>query len=519
MGLLHLIEQVHVVGMGASSPRVVDVLIDGDRFVGIAAKMELSSVNLDERTDGRGKLMIPGLVNAHHHSHDRFDKGRFSGLPLEVWMSLYSPPFCRRGWTPREVYLRTLVNGIEMLRNGITTVVDDIHFGAQLEPEVIHSAFQAYADLGIRADVSVAWSNLPFQDGIPYLARRLPAELHGPAPTPAAQAAMLEHWEELARSWNGRVRFAFSPSAPQRCSPAFLQKTWELAARYDRPVLIHLLETRIQALTAHKLYGKSMTAHMHDLGILTANSLLAHGVWLAPDELDRVAEAGASVVHNPACNLKLGSGVAPVAEMLRRGINVALGTDNNNGNDLNSMFDAMRLAALANGLLETGENFPVDALKAFEMATLAGARAIGQGQRLGSIEVGKQADFSLLDLGTSAFLPLNDALNQLVFCEQGGSVRQVFVGGRELLDHGRITRIDEDALTREVAERMPVMQGRILSGVEAARTLRPYLESAYRDCLGDPAMGDLARAINGCQTLPAATAPTPPTPDQGKTHD
>ena len=116
MALLHLIEQVRVVGMGGSTAQVMDVLIDGDRFVGLAPRIDLSTVNLDERTDGRGKLLIPGLINAHHHSHDRFDKGRFSGIPLEIWMGLYNPPSYRRGWTAREVYLRTLLNGIEMLR-------------------------------------------------------------------------------------------------------------------------------------------------------------------------------------------------------------------------------------------------------------------------------------------------------------------------------------------------------------------------------------------------------------------
>ncbi|MBN2975810.1 amidohydrolase family protein [Pseudomonas sp. FP597] len=495
MALLHLIEQVSVVGMGGSTAQVMDVLIDGDRFVGLAPKIDLSTVNLDERTDGRGKLLIPGLINAHHHSHDRFDKGRFSGIPLEIWMGLYNPPSYRRGWTAREVYLRTLLNGIEMLRNGITTVVDDIHFGGLFEPEVVHAAFQAYSDLGIRADVSVAWSDKPFQEGIPYLAERLPDTLKGTVSAHAA-ARVLEQWQELARSWNGRVRFVFSPSGPQRCSADFLQKTWALAEHYDRPVLIHLLETRIQALTAAKFYGKPMAAYMDDLGLLTPRSVLAHGVWLSAAELDLIAERGASVVHNPACNLKLGSGVAPIAQMLRREVNVGLGTDNNNGNDLNSMFDAMRLAALSNALLDQDEVCPVGALQAFNMATLGGARAIGRGAQTGSIEVGKQADFCLIDLKTSAFTPLNDALTQLVFCEQGSAVRDVYVGGRKLVDHGRITRIDEEALMLELMERMPTLQGRIQGGQDASDTLRPYLVGAYNDCLADPQMVGLRHSIN-----------------------
>ncbi|NWN59955.1 amidohydrolase family protein [Pseudomonas sp. MAFF 301512] len=188
--------------------------------------------------------------------------------------------------------------------------------------------------------------------------------------------------------------------------------------------------------------------------------------------------------------------MAPIAEMLRRQVNVGLGTDNNNGNDLNSMFDAMRLAALSNALLDQDAVCPVDALQAFNMATLGGANAIGRGTQTGSIEVGKQADFCLLDLKTSAFTPLNDALTQLVFCEQGNAVRDVYVGGRKLVDHGRITRIDEEALMLELMDCMPTLQGRIQGGQSASETLRPYLEGAYNDCLTDPQMAGMRHSIN-----------------------
>lgn len=214
MGLLHLIEQVLVAGMSGGPPATMDVLIDGDRFVSIAPKIDHSAVHIDDHTDGRGLLLIPGLINAHHHSHDRFDKGRFSGLPLEVWMGAYNPPTHRRDWSAREVYLRTLLNGIELLRGGITTVVDDIHFGASVDPEVVAAAFQAYVDLGIRADVSVAWSDRPFHESIPYLDQHLPRDVVAEHSTNVPSGDwVLGFWADLAQRWNGRVRFVFSPSA------------------------------------------------------------------------------------------------------------------------------------------------------------------------------------------------------------------------------------------------------------------------------------------------------------------
>ncbi|AXF12611.1 hypothetical protein CUJ91_31885 (plasmid) [Paraburkholderia graminis] len=486
MGQLHLIEQVLVAGMSGCPPQTMDVLIDTDRFVAIAPKIDLSTVRIDERTNGRRLLMIPGLINAHHHSHDRFDKGRFSGLPLEIWMSLYNPPTRPRAWTAREVYLRTLLNGTEMLRNGITTVVDDIHFGGCTDPEVVSAAFQAYTDLGMRADVSVAWGDRAFRDSIPYLDRHLAANAGSTCPVQTGDWT-LGFWEELAQEWKGRVRFVFSPSAPQRCSTAFLEKTCELARKHDRPVLLHVLETRIQALTASKNYGMPMVEYLNCHGLLDHHSVLAHGVWLSESELDLIAGADASVIHNPACNLKLASGIAPVSEMLRRGIAVGLGTDNNNGNDLNSMLDAMRLAALVSGTGDASLEAGIDASQAFSMATAGGARSIGQ-TTIGSIRVGMQADFVLLDLSSNAFLPLNDPLTQLVFCEQGQSIREVYVAGQKRVDNGRITRVDESAMLAELDEHMPFVQQRIQEGEAAAAHLRPFLEAAYRDCLADPLM-------------------------------
>ena len=290
---LHLINQITVLDASDGTVATRDVLIDGDRFVVVAPHIDASAFRVDERTDGRGKLMIPGLINAHHHSHDRFDKGRFSPLPLELWMSLYNPPTHERGWTAEEVYLRTLLNGAEMLHGGITSVVDDIHFGGRLQPALIDAAFRAYQTLGIRADVGVAWCDRPFHEAIPHLAGVLPpctaCSERGRA-LPADE--VLELWRSLAREWSGRVRFVVSASAPHRCSEQFLTRAWDLAATAGRPVHVHLLETRIQALTAQHFYGVSMIEIMRQLGILTPHSVLAHGIWVSEADLDTIASAG-----------------------------------------------------------------------------------------------------------------------------------------------------------------------------------------------------------------------------------
>jgi 5-methylthioadenosine/S-adenosylhomocysteine deaminase len=272
-----------------------------------------------------------------------------------------------------------------------------------------------------------------------------------------------------------------------------------------------LLETRIQALTAQRFYGMSMIEHMRRLGVLTPASVLAHGVWVSEADIDAIASARATIVHNPACNMKLGSGIAPVAAMLARGVNVALGTDNNNANDSNSMFDAMRLASLAASLISETVEPVIDAACSLRMATQGGVAAMGM-QYLGKIAAGHLADFCILNAGTSAFTPMNDAVTQLVFCEQGQSVSDVYVGGRRLIDQGRVTSIDEAELLREVSARMPVMLAKVRDGAAHAERLRPYLETAYRRCLEDP---EAAALIPACNLLGGARRAAGPAAGSG----
>jgi hypothetical protein len=194
--------------------------------------------------------------------------------------------------------------------------------------------------------------------------------------------------------------------------------------------------------------------------------------------------------------MKLGSGIAPIAAMLARGVKVALGTDNNNGNDSNSMFDAMRLASLSGSLAGRSMVPTIDAACCLRMATQGGAAAMSGAGTVGSIAAGQLADFCILDANTSAFTPMNDAVTQLVFCEQGRSVSEVYVGGRKLIDQGRITSIDEGELLREAATRMPTMLAKVRGGAAHAERLRPYLETAFRRCLEEPEVAALMGAYN-----------------------
>ena len=466
-------------------PEDLDIVIDGDKIAVVGENLDPEHIGVEKILSAKDKLIIPGLVNAHIHSHDRFDKGRFDNLPLEVWMMLYNPPLGRRNWSPRECYLRTMLNCIEELKSGTTTVIDDVHHGLPLTPENIEAVFQAYKDVGLRALVSIAYGDKPYYRTIPYLEELLPDHLKtvsGQNSVPDIDR-ILELWRSFAQKWQGRVQFILSPSAPQRCTDGFLQKTWLLAEEIGQPVVVHVLESRIQAATGPLFYGKSIIEHMKSLGILTPWTTLVHMVWLTDHEIALVADAGSSVAHNPVCNLKLGSGIAPVREMLDAGINVGLGTDNNNANDTANMLETLKMAALLHKVKHYDYEHWVGAKEALWMATHGGARCGLLHNQIGELAVGKKADMVLLDLGKLSFFPRNNLLHQLVFSEQGESVDTVIVDGKIILKEGRITTIDEQALLNELRSCEQEIKEKISLSSASGKEIEPYVKQAYLKCV------------------------------------
>jgi len=234
------------------------------------------------------------------------------------------------------------------------------------------------------------------------------------------------------------------------CSDALLREVVQFAEQYDLGIHTHLLETRLQAWTAQKIYRQTICAHLAQIGFLSSRLSTAHSIWLDEREMDLLAASGASVVHNPASNLKLGSGVAPVAKLKARGVNVALGTDGGDTSDSYSIFEQMRLAAFLSRIAaEDPENW-ITALDALKMGTVNGAQAVPAWRgKIGKIKPGYRADLVLLK-PSLRLRPLRDIVHQLVFCEGGQSVDTVLVDGKVVVEGGRLTGIDEEALIRRV---------------------------------------------------------------------
>jgi cytosine/adenosine deaminase-related metal-dependent hydrolase len=442
-----------------------------------------------EVVEGRGHLLMPGLVNAHFHSSVNHMKGRLPCLPLELFMLYESPALEALRPTPREAYLRTMLGCIEMLRTGTTTVGDDCFFVPEPTPEIIDAVCQAYADSGIRATVALDEPELAETEKLPFLAAIAPPDLldrlsRRPA---LGQEGLLALYDHLIGRWHGaadgRIRAAVSCSAPQRVTPGYFAALDALSRRHDLPFFAHMLETRLQRVFGlERLGGRSLVRYTHDLGLLSERMLVIHAIWVDGDDLDLIARSGASVAHNPNSNLRLGSGIMPFRAIRDRGIPVCLGVDEAIADDAVNMWSVMKTAGMIHTL--TGDDparWP-SAREVLHAATAAGGAAL-RIAGLGTLAVGAPADLVLVDLSTLGFLPLNDLPRQLVHVELGASVRQTMVAGRIVCRNGRVTSVDEAALIAEARALFEARRPALEAAAQAMAPLLPVYEAMRAQAL------------------------------------
>ncbi|AHK46978.1 guanine deaminase (plasmid) [Ensifer adhaerens OV14] len=456
-----LIRNATIVAMDGShgaAPFAGDVLIEGDTIKAIGDG--LSAGPGAHIIEGRGKLVMPGLVNAHTHSSETFLRGRYERMPLEIWLLYAYPLLMNDPIGERLLYLRSLLLAMESLRNGVTTFCDDFFDPPRHDLDRLSTVFRAYDDAGIRANVSSAVMNVHTLDALPFAREVMPPELQalldfGPPLTANAYIDYCRSAFASLHGKSGRLHFMIAPSAPQRCSPDLMAACMDLAVEKHVPFHTHILETKTQAVTGHMLHGKSLIAYMHDLGLLKRNTTIAHSVWVSDEDMRLMGEAGVSVAHNAVSNLKLGAGIAPIRRLLDAGVTIGLGTDGVSSNDTSRIFDVMRVAGLVHSAAGPDYERWVAADEILAMATIGGAKTALLEQVTGSIEVGKAADLLILDLSSYPFMPLNDVAKHLVYSENGSSIETVMVAGRIVVQDGRLTTIDEQSVFNEIAELVP----------------------------------------------------------------
>ena len=460
-------------------PPIADILVEGDRIVAIGA--DLSNDGAHETIDARGRLVVPGLINAHYHSHDALCRGLFEELPLEIWLLYTLPMGANR--SKEELRARTLVGAIELLRCGITTVQDMLGL-VPLDDDSTDVVIAAYREAGIRVVFSpMVWDIAP----VAMLRDRdkLPSDVQEMLGTRGRPVR--DQLDYLEQQFNrhpakGTLHWAVAPFAPQRCTPQMLCGCADLAEKHDLPVYTHVYETRGQVLIAREQFaehGGSFISYLEANGLLNPRLNIVHSVWITRPEMDRMAAADAGIVLNHLSNMKLKSGIAPVCDLRDAGVRLGIGCDNCSGSDVQSVFQAMKMFCLLAAVSEPDPGQPL-AHEVIRNATIGNARTAGLAGSLGAIKPGYKADLVLIDLNDPAYLPYNSAARQLVYTESGRSVESVIVDGRVVVKDRKMTTIDEDALRREVESLMRHFIADYDAVVASRKRALPYLIEAHR---------------------------------------
>jgi 5-methylthioadenosine/S-adenosylhomocysteine deaminase len=407
------------------------VRIDGGRIATVAQASEIEIHDSDTVIDASNGLVFPGFTNAHSHSVEVWARGRVEGMRLEAWLDAVFPPLDRL--QPEYLRFAILLTASEMLKSGVTTVID--HFRqTPMREDAIAAAVDAYREVGVNAAIAIMLRDRPANPAMRAPAAELSSLCEG----------AISAWHAPERG----ISIMLGPSAPHRCSDALLETVGEISERRGIYIHTHLDENLSQHLAARTCYGRSATHHLGDLGLLGPRLSLAHAVAIDEEDIDLIAESHSSVVHNPISNARLGSGIAPVAELLARKVNVALGTDGAASNDSQNIVEVMKAAALLHGLRRSDDRTALSAFAIAAMATRAGGN-ITAGNH-GCLAPGKRGDLIVVEADDDPFVPLSDVYRQIVYSGPKLRVRHSIIGGRHVVDHGRITTFDEVALRAEV---------------------------------------------------------------------
>jgi 5-methylthioadenosine/S-adenosylhomocysteine deaminase len=426
-----ILRGARVLDIGAGTAAPADILIDGDTIREIGAPGCAAPDGADA-VDASDRLIHPGLVNAHTHSHGNLAKGMGDCWTLELLLAAAPWLGGHRGLD--DLRLSAQIGAVEMMMKGCTACYDLFFEWPTPTREGMATVASAYADLGFRAVIAPMVADRSFYEAIPGLADAVPEALRDKvaglrlAPGETTLAAIRDAFGAWTAD-RGLVRPALAPTIPHHCSDEFILGCAGLARDFAVGLHSHVAESKVQAVASIRIYGKTQTAHLDALEVLGPGFTVAHGVWLSDDDMARLGDRGASVAHNPGSNMRLGSGLADARAMLERRVNLGIGTDGASCADNQNMYEAMRLASFVSKVQGPEFGRWLTTREAALAATEGSARTLGL-DRVGRIAPGWKADLVLLDLNHPNWLPCNDPVNQLVHCEDGNAVDSVMIGGR-----------------------------------------------------------------------------------------
>lgn len=465
-----------------------DVTIDGERIRAVGPNLAVPDGAA--AIDATNRIVLPGLANAHTHAGSHLVRGRAGNWTLE---DLLTRTAANYGWrTPDDEYLSAALGAIEMVKTGCTSAYDLYLSLPAITDETFEAVARAYTDVGLRVVLAPAVADVVFHRTVPGLLDLLPPDLKRvveemePAPT----KGLLEMTDRLIRRWHGaaegRIRVAVSPTIPNQATDEFLDGSVRLAREHGVGIHTHLAESKVQVVESRRRFGKSIVARLADHGALGPGFVGAHGIWLDDDDLRRLADSGAAIAHNPGSNLRLGCGIAPVREMLERGIAVGLGTDGSVCADNVNMFEAMRIASVVSTIRFPHETERwLGAGTTWDLATTGAARVLGLADA-GAIAPGALADIVLLRADSVFLKPLVDPATALVYAENGSGVDTVLVGGRVVVERGRVTTLDEDRIYGALQAAADRQRAQSTSAWALAEQLAPYVSQACRTAVATP---------------------------------
>jgi guanine deaminase len=460
-----------------------DILIGGGTILEIGAP-GLAAPEAAEVIAAEGMLVMPGLINAHTHGHGSLAKGIADKWTLELLLN--AAPWTGGGYTLEDKRLAAQLNAAEMVLKGCTAAYDMYFEFPTASPEGVDVIVAGYRVLGMRVVLAPMMADITLFHAIPGLLEALPDPLRTRAAEmrAAPQAEHIRVCREILKNWTHDrdvARPALGPTIPLHCTDDFLTHCRDLAGEYDVGIQMHLAESRVQAVAAPSRYGKSLAAHLDDLDLLSPRFTGAHCVWLDDEDMRRMADSGASIAHNPGSNLRLGSGIACARAMLEHGIPVGIGSDGSGSSDNQNMFEAMRLAAFVSRTKRAEPAEWLGTWEVLEMCTTGGARVLGMQDQIGRLAPGFAADLVFLDLSNVNFVPLNDAANQIVNCEDSSAVDSVMIAGRMVLSHRRFCAFDYPALRQKVEE---VVSRLRTANRETKKTAEAMAQYVSRHCVG-----------------------------------
>lgn len=414
------------------------LVIEHDKIAAIGTHADLASRYPEaEVIDCTDNIIMPGMVNTHTHLFQTLLKGLGDDMVLKKWFTCMTGPSAV-ALTERDVYAAALHGCVESIRGGVTSLVDFMY--AHPRPGLTQQVLNAFETSGMRGHVCRGFLTTGAEHGIPE-------EL---IETPEAALADARALIERHNPQHDRVKVGIAPSMIWALDEKVLRGTRALADETGAMITTHVAETDFEIEQSQARFQSSDTEFLAEIGFLGQDVLAVHCVQCSQRDIRALKHHDTKVSHNPCSNQYLASGVAPIPEMLAAGVTVGLGSDGPASSNNHSLFQAMKSAALLQKGFHRDPTI-MTAEKVLEMATIDGAHAIGLGDKIGSLEVGKQADVVVIDTNHPAMTPIHHPVSALVYSALGHEVRDVFIAGEARLRNNQFTALDEQAVMRESA--------------------------------------------------------------------